>query len=118
ALRAGIGICRLLGPVAASNLGARVARTIGPLLPASRTADDNLRRAMPDLSLAERRRIMRGVWENLGRTAAEMPHLAALHPSASGPGWEVEGGEHLDALRTQGGPALFFSGHLANWELI
>jgi KDO2-lipid IV(A) lauroyltransferase len=73
---------------------------------------------MPDLSLAERARIVRGVWENLGRTAAEMPHLAALLPSADGAGWEVEGEEHLDALRRQGGPALFFSGHLANWELI
>jgi Kdo2-lipid IVA lauroyltransferase/acyltransferase len=68
--------------------------------------------------VAERSRIMRGAWENLGRTAAEMPHLAALHPSAAGPGWEVEGEEHLEALRAHGGPALFFSGHLANWELI
>jgi KDO2-lipid IV(A) lauroyltransferase len=118
ALRAGIGICRLLGPVTASNLGGRVARVIGPWLPPSRTADDNLRQAMPDLSKTERDRIVRGTWENLGRTAAEMPHIAALQPSTDGPGWEVEGAENLEALRTQGGPALFFSGHLANWELI
>jgi KDO2-lipid IV(A) lauroyltransferase len=118
ALRAGIRMCRLVGPVAASNFGARVARAIGPWLPVSRTADSNLRLAMPDLDPAERDRIVRGAWENLGRTAAEMPHLAALLSNVGGAGWEVEGAEHLDALRTHGGPALFFSGHLANWELI
>jgi KDO2-lipid IV(A) lauroyltransferase len=118
ALRAGIGISRWLGPISASNLGARVARAIGPWLPASRTADANLRQAMPDLNQAERDRIVRGVWESLGRTAAEMPHVAALQRSAEGPGWEVEGSEHLETLRDEGGPGLFFSAHLANWELI
>jgi KDO2-lipid IV(A) lauroyltransferase len=109
----------MLGPVAASNLGGRVARTIGPWLSASRIADNNLRQAMPDLNPAERDRIVRGVWENLGRMAAEMPHLPTLIGLRAGElGWEVEGEEHLEALRTQGGPAIFFSGHFSNWEMV
>lgn len=118
ALRGAIILCRALGPVRASDLGARLAGALGPRLRVSRIADDNLRRAFPALDAAARARLVRATWENLGRTAAEMPHLARLQQSESGPGWEFHGAEHLAALRAQGGPALFFSGHLANWEVI
>jgi Kdo2-lipid IVA lauroyltransferase/acyltransferase len=106
-----VRLLRLLSPVAASNLGAIVARTIGPLLPVSRIADANLRLALPELDAAARRRIVRGVWDNLGRTVAEIPHLPRLR-------WEIAGAGHIAALRAAGGPAIFFSGHLANWEVL
>jgi KDO2-lipid IV(A) lauroyltransferase len=117
ALWGGIRIVRLLGPVFASNLGGYVARTLGPWLPVSRVADANLRGAMPELDAAARRRVIRGVWDNLGRTAAELPHLAALKRTARGPGWEGDDDSELRALQRRGGPALLFSGHLANWEI-
>lgn len=118
ALRAAIRLVRCLGPVRASNLGGAMMRRLGPLLPASRTADVNLRLVMPELSPEQRLRIVRGAWENLGRTAAELPHLPALRRCSRGPGWELEGGQHLELVRAQGGPAIFFSAHLGNWELI
>ena len=118
ALWLALRLVRLLPPVAASNLGGAVARTIGPWLPVSRVADANLRRALPEPDEAARRRIVRGVWDNLGRVAAELPHLPALRATGSGPGWEIIGADHLDALRASGGPAIFFSGHIGNWELL
>lgn len=118
AVAGALRLVRGLGPVAASNLGGAVARAIGPRLPVSRIAYANLRAAMPELDEAERLRVVRGVWDNVGRTACELPHLGALGPTASGPGWEVEGEENLRALREQGGPAIFFSGHIANWEVL
>jgi len=111
-------LVRLLSPAAASNLGGAVARWLGPLLPVSRVADANLRLALPELDAAARRRIVRGVWDNLGRTVAELPHLARLRRTESGPGWEIVGADHLAALQAAGGPAIFFSGHLGNWELL
>jgi KDO2-lipid IV(A) lauroyltransferase len=117
ALRAGIRLARALGPVAASNLGGQIARTIGPWLPVSRVAEANLRGALPEMDARARRRVLLGVWENLGRTAAEMPHIGALKRTASGPGWECEDDTELRALRDRGGPAIFYSGHLANWEI-
>jgi KDO2-lipid IV(A) lauroyltransferase len=107
-----------LNPVTASNIGGWLARTIGPHLAPSRTADRNLQRAMPELGPAERRRIVRGVWDNLGRTAAELPHLEEFRQTSSGPGWELEGEEHIAALRETGGQILFFSGHFGNWEMV
>ena len=102
----------------ASNLGGWVARSLGPRLPVSRIADSNLRHALPELDALERARIIRGVWDNLGRTSAELPHLSAFRRSPEGPGWEIEGEEHIEDLRASGAPALFFSGHLGNWEMI
>jgi KDO2-lipid IV(A) lauroyltransferase len=107
-----------LSPVAASNLGGWSARTLGPWLPVSRVADDNLRHALPELDAVARARVIRGVWDNLGRTVAELPHLASFGRTDAGPGWEIEGEAHVARLRANGGQALFFSGHFGNWELI
>lgn len=114
-----LGLLGRLSPAAASNLGGFVARLIGPWLPVSRVAHRNLCLAMPELGMAARRRIVRGAWENLGRTVGELPHLASLRQDApSGPGWELVGEEHVKALVARGGPAIFFSGHIGNWEML
>ena len=118
ALGGAVGLLRRLGPVAASDLGGFVARNIGPLLSASRVADANLRHALPELEAAERARIIRAVWDNLGRTAAELPHLAGFVRTDHGPGWELDGEDHIDALRRRNAPVLFFSGHFGNWEMV
>ncbi len=118
AARFGLALFRSLGPRRASDLGGAVARTIGPALPVSRVADTNLRMALPGLDAAGRQRVIRGAWDNLGRTVGEFPHLAALQrDTPSGPGWEGEGAEHL-AVLARGGPGIFFSGHIGNWEML
>jgi KDO2-lipid IV(A) lauroyltransferase len=81
-------------------------------------AELNLRRAMPELDARERARIIRAVWDNLGRNSAELPHLAAFKRTATGPGWEIEGEHHVEALKRSNTPVLFFSGHFGNWEMI
>ena len=119
ATKAALSLFRALGPVRASNLGGAIARTIGPWLPVSAVADANLRLALPDLDAPSRRRIVRGVWDNLGRTVAEFPHLATLRrDTPSGPGWVATGTETLEAQARTGGPVLFVSGHIGNWEML
>jgi KDO2-lipid IV(A) lauroyltransferase len=116
----GLTMLRRLSPEAASNLGGAVARSIGPLLPVSKIAERNLRLALPELDAAARSRIIRGVWENLGRTVGELPHVARLRRTdpGDGPGWWMEGEEHIVALAKRGGPAILFSGHIGNWEVL
>lgn len=118
AARAALLLLRALGPVRASNLGGQLARMVGPLLPVSKVADANLLMAMPELDRATRRRVVRGVWENLGRMVGEFPHLGRLTENGSGPGWEVAGTEHIEALAARGGPAILFTGHIGNWEVL
>lgn len=114
----GITALRALGPVAASNGAGAIARAIGPRLPVSRIAHANLRLAMPELDRAARRRVVCGVWENLGRTIGELANLDRLRRSDAGPGWELVGEAHLRAIADSGTRAIVVSGHIGNWELL
>jgi KDO2-lipid IV(A) lauroyltransferase len=119
AAAAGLGL-RLLGalPAAtASRVAGGIAASVGPWLPVSRVAHGNLRLCLPDLDGKARARVVRGVWRSLGQTVGEFPHLAALHETAHGPGFEIEGREVLDEIFARGGPVIFFSAHMGNWEV-
>ncbi len=109
---------RRLGPVRSSNIGGAIARAIGPTLPVSKVALRNLAMAMPALDDRRRREVVRGVWDNQGRTTAEFAHIGRLGETAAGPGWELSGAEHIEALAAQGGPAILFTGHIGNWEVL
>lgn len=101
----------------ASNLGGWVARSLGTRLPVSRRAMAHLRIAFPDMPEAECRRIVAGMWENLGRMIAEYPHLGAIADPASGR-LEIVGAERLAAVRAAGRPFIVISAHMANFELM
>jgi KDO2-lipid IV(A) lauroyltransferase len=113
-----LAFLRFLGPIAASGFGGVVARAIGPWLPVSRVADANLRLALPEIDARSRKRVILGVWDNLGRTVGELPHIASLRRTAHGPGWELDG--EAIALRTvaRPGPMILFSAHTGNWEIL
>src|SRR5215211_8006473 len=50
-------------------------RRVGPFFPEHRIGRANLAAAFPEKSPAEIERILTGVWDNLGRVAAEFAHL-------------------------------------------
>ena len=100
----------------ASMVGSYVGRLIGPRLSISRRALQNLRRAMPENDDAKNRRILSGMWDNLGRTIAEYPHLAWICASRSGR-VEIVNGDGVAALVSRGAPAIIFGGHFSNWEV-
>jgi KDO2-lipid IV(A) lauroyltransferase len=114
--RFALAVFSVLSPARASALGGAITRTIGPWLPVSRIADRNLQAAMPELDSSARRAITRAVWDNLGRTIGELPHLGRLDFTDSGPGFELVGGEHLTALAD--GPAIFLYAHFGKWEAL
>jgi Kdo2-lipid IVA lauroyltransferase/acyltransferase len=104
-----------------TNFGGAFMRTIGPWLPEHRTGQANLRAAFPDKSDAEIETILRGVWDNLGRTGAEIAHLDHI---CSGDRYKrtfidytPESIERFLAVKDDGKPAVIFAAHLANWEL-
>ncbi|MBU6475113.1 MAG: lauroyl acyltransferase [Alphaproteobacteria bacterium] len=106
------GFFRLLPPDAASAAGGFIMRRLGPHLPSAATARKNLACAFPEKSVAAREEILRGMWDNIGRTAAEYAHLHRIWERV-----ELTGREYLDAVRESGKPAIFCGAHLANWEV-
>lgn len=111
------GLLRCLPLPAASALGGWFTRTVGTWLPVSRRAERNLRLAMPELSEAERRRIVRGMWDNMGRTVVELTQLGRYGLPGRSRYLEFEGREHVLAAMAANRPIACVSGHYGNWEL-
>ena len=102
----------------ASVIGGWMGRILGPKLRISNNARRGLAEFSPDLSPAEIEDTVLRMWENLGRTAGEHPHLAKFNPYKDKSRVEVIGIEHIENLRDDNKPGLFFSGHFANWEIV
>jgi Kdo2-lipid IVA lauroyltransferase/acyltransferase len=101
----------------ASALGAAIGRRLGPHLGISKRARINLRRALPELGDAAVEQIIIGMWDNLGRVAAEYPHLREIRVFAPDGRVETRGVEYLDRAVAAGRRMIIFSGHIANWEI-
>src|SRR5215471_1254028 len=107
--------------IVVSDMAGTVMRMIGPWLPEHRTGRDNLRAAFPQKSDADIEIILRGVWDNLGRVAAEIAHLD--HICSGDPykrnfiDYTPESIARFIQLKEDGKPAVVFAAHLANWEL-
>ncbi len=93
-----------------SFIGGLMGRAIGPFLSAHKTAKKNLEMIYPQMPLAQRQKILTRMWDNLGRVAAELPHLPddRLFKRIT-----IVGNENIPLDK----PCIFFSGHLGNWEL-
>ena len=118
AVRGLMGLFSLLPIDAASACGGYLARWIGPVLGVSRGAAARLQEFFPDKSKSEIQDIVADMWENLGRTVAEFPHLSKLDTTVSNDRIELVGAETIDGLKSRGQASIFFSAHFANWELV
>jgi len=106
-----------------ANFCAGITRTFGPWLKEHRLGRENLAAAFPEKSPAEIEAILAGVWDNLGRVAAEFSHLDRLHildlarPGPEDIIYDQHTFDVFHRLRLDDRPALLFTAHLANWEL-
>ena len=114
---------RYFDDVKTADLFGRMARRIAPLTRENKIGRDNLTAAFPEKSPDEIERILAGVWDNLGRVAAEFAHLDRIwnhdpaRPETSRIDISQRSDELFDKLRNDGKPALIFASHLGNWEL-
>ena len=105
------GAARLLPlPVASAAMGGLFA-VIGRLTPWQGRAARNMKLAMPEMTDAERRRVLADMWRNLGRVIGEFPHV---HRMVGLDRIEFEG---LENLRGLDGGAILVGAHIGNWEL-
>lgn len=117
-MRGLLGLFRLLPLDLASGLGGRAGRAIGPYLGVSGRARRNLQLCGIGENQAEREAVIRGMWDNLGRTFCEYAHLPAFRIYETDSRVEVRGLEHVGRAIAPGKGAIFVSGHFANWELL
>ncbi len=82
-----------------------------------RTGQRNLGLAFPELTTNERRVLLRGCFENLGRLLGVFSQFATADPQTLQSLIECEGLEHIDAARESGRGVILFTGHVGAWEL-
>jgi len=77
----------------------------------------NLRLAFPELAERERRRILAGVFRNLGRMLADFAHFPKLNRNNIERLIIYDGFENFARAHSQGKGVLFLTAHFGNWEL-
>ena len=109
-----------------ANVLGRLMRIVGPWLPEHKVGRENLTAAFPEKSAAEIDKILAGVWDNLGRVAAEFAHIDRIiihdpaRPERTGdPDVMCDDATYarLKLLCDTSKPNLIFAAHLANWEI-
>jgi KDO2-lipid IV(A) lauroyltransferase len=105
------GLARLL----ANGLAFIVYWSLGRL---RRVGTRNLAMAMPELTAAERRRILRGVYVHLGWQLVEFCRMRRYTRENTQEWIGIEGMEHFWAAKARGKGVLIITGHLGAWELL
>lgn len=112
------GAFRALGLERASDAGAALFKVIGPRTATHAVARVNMQIAFPDAHRREIDQLLDRMWDNFGRLAAEFPNSHRFDLTPGTGHVEVTGREHVEAVKASGRPAIFISGHFANWELM
>jgi KDO2-lipid IV(A) lauroyltransferase len=81
-----------------------------------RTAMRNLEMALPETTLAQRRRIADGVFRSIARLLISFARIPRIRNEMDS--WvRLEGIENFEAGRQRGKGVIFSTGHLGNWEM-
>ena len=98
-----------------TGTGAAIVGTVGPMLRQNRRALANLGVAFPDKSLAERKRLARAMWRNMGRIFAETLVLDRITTEPDR--IEIIGFARWQDRMSEPGPSIGCTLHMGNWEL-
>ena len=112
-------IFKIIGLRNASNLGGVLGKLIGPFFRSKSLIKKNIKLGLGDISKDEEEKIINGMWSNIGRTFAEYVFLKDFKFNKTD--WDhmkIIGSEHLDEIKKSNKPAIFYSGHFANIELM
>ena len=118
ALRAALGVARVLPRPAALAAGAFLGRAARALGMRRAVTDDNLGKAFPELPAAAREALARRVYAHFGRMTVDSLRVSAAGAEALGP--LVRGGDCVRLVHERlprGKGVIVLTGHVGNWEL-
>lgn len=121
----GLAVLRRINRRHMANILGRLMRIAGPWFPEHKVGRENLAAAFPEKSPAEIEQVLGGVWDNLGRVAAEFAHIDRMTMENPGQPQPRDFDVAIDdvayqrflGLEASAQPCLFFAAHFANWEL-
>ena len=112
-------IFKIIGFKNASALGGLLGKFFGPCFRSKNIIKQNIKTALGDLSKENEAKIINGMWSNIGSTFAEYMFLKNFKYNKIKPGHiEIFGTYYLDKIKKDNKPVIFYSAHLANFELM
>lgn len=114
-LRTAIFLFRLVPVDIASAVMGFFWRKFAPLNSRHKRALKHLELALPETSEKQRQAIVLGMWDNLGRVAAETFHIADLMKQKDR--FTVRADERTERFLTENKGCVWISLHTGNWEL-
>ena len=111
-------IFKIIGYKNASNLGAVIGKTIGPLFRSNNKIQSNLKNSNIGSSEEERKSIIDNMWGNYGRILSEYVYLKKFRSNMLGDFVKIEGLNYLNEIKNNNERVVFISGHFNNFELM
>ena len=112
-------IFKIIGLKNASNLGSIIVRSIGPLFRSKDIIKNNIKTALGEIDEKKETLIINSMWSNIGRTFAEYIFLKDFKFNRTNfDHIQINGANHLDEIKKNNEPVIFYSAHFANFELM
>jgi KDO2-lipid IV(A) lauroyltransferase len=103
----------------ASDMGASILRTIGPLTPSHNIARINMQRCFPEAEAPELDRLLGQMWDEFGRLFGEMPHMEKFaDPEFFAERVDFVGRERLVEAAAAQQSLVVLGLHKSNWEIL
>ena len=112
-------IFKIIGLRNASNLGSVLGKSIGPLFRSKDITKQNIKIGLGKIDEKKEAEIIDSMWSNIGRTFAEYVFLKDFKfNNTNFSHIKINGINYLDEIKKNNEPAIFYSGHFANFELM
>jgi len=112
-------IFKIIGLKNASNLGSLLGVLIGPLFRSKNIIKQNIKTGLGEIDGKRESEIINDMWSNIGRTFAEYIFLKDFKFNRKNfDHMKINGANYLDEIKRNNKPVIFYSAHLANFELM
>ena len=112
-------IFKIIGLKNASTLGAVLGRLIGPFFRSKNITKQNIKTGLGNLDEKKEAEIINSMWSNIGSTFAEYMFLKNFKFNKTNfDHIKINGANYLEQIKKNNVPVIFYSAHLANFELM
>ena len=112
-------IFKIIGLRNASNMGSLLGKFIGPLFRSKDVTKQNIKNAFGTIDIKKETEIINNMWSNIGRTFAEYIFLKDFRFNKTNfDHIKIKGTNYLEEIKKNNETVVFFSAHLANFELM
>ena len=112
-------IFKIIGLKNSSNLGSILGRIIGPFFRSKKIIEENIKTGLGEIDKEKESEIINAMWSNIGRTFAEYVFLKDFKFNTTNfDHIKVNGIKYLNEIKKNNETVIFYSAHLANFELM